>query len=571
MNLKEKLKKFKICKEYTILLIIILLNIAIRIPIIPHEMGSDSFVYHSLTNSILAEQKIKWDFSLSDLVSTDVSSLPAINSLDLAMLRLYTGLSIEELILLFSIFLGMLGVFSSYLMAREIFKGTLLRVLAVLLFSLSPTFISISLFTISTRGLFMAVLPLLIWSFLRLLNTGERSHMLLCLLFFALLVPVHHLFFLTYAFLGAFIVTEAVSAARRKLNPQDIEPHLPTLLFLSALLVLAFAAFMVNRMLGILQLNALLLAMIVAAACLTFSFKGRFHQIYGRMRNISNASRLALPMILVLVLVALLFLQFFSGLAFFERLKYGYKSGLYFNGDSNYIVFLNMCIDYGSSMGILLPFALAGFLLMLKNVNENKTHLFFLISFLACSSILIHGEYMTIFLLPVCSIFITLGLIGAISKLKKHPRLLAVSTVVCISATLLFSMYMTEHWTFKVDRAQNREWLQDRTIYSALFLDGINRESANVTTNNGAIISRITVLISKFSVGWIYEIMPYSYDDTNIKRLISEKDIGYVVEDKNIPNHLTGSSQLYPAPFLVGVRSNGDRIYDNGLEIIWVI
>jgi hypothetical protein len=47
-------------KTYTILLLLVLLNIAVRIPVAPHEIGNDSFFIHWMAQSILEEGIALW-------------------------------------------------------------------------------------------------------------------------------------------------------------------------------------------------------------------------------------------------------------------------------------------------------------------------------------------------------------------------------------------------------------------------------------------------------------------------------------------------------------------------------
>jgi hypothetical protein len=53
--------------------------------------------------------------------------------------------------------------------------------------------------------------------------------------------------------------------------------------------------------------------------------------------------------------------------------------------------------------------------------------------------------------------------------------------------------------------------------------------------------------------------------------MIIENNISYVLVNERIPYEVTGSSKLYPAPFLRQMHNIDDNIYDNGLLGVWTV
>ncbi|MBN2013928.1 MAG: hypothetical protein JW778_01995 [Candidatus Altiarchaeota archaeon] len=570
--MQHKTELPKLGKEHLILLMLVLLNVAIRLPVVPHEVGSDSFVYHDMAKSIIDDKQVKWTFYFWELFSKDSSSLPVISSLNLAILSKVTRLDIEGIILIFSVFLGIVGTLSAYLMAKELTKNTKIRLLITFLFSLSPIYLSITMFTVSTRGLNMAILPLLIWCLLRLQNTKRSIYIVLTTFLFMLFIPIHHSFVLVYSIIMAFIAAHFYFKVvdRTKSLKKRFHLHLPVALFLILIVVTIVSAFVLNYFLHMFSLNILLFITLLFVFYVTYAFNENIHYLSNRTQRILDFLYLFLPLILVVMLLSLILVQFFSGLAFFEKLRGGYEQGLFFEGSSSYIIFLNMCIDYGSSEGILSPFAIIGFLTMLASVNKNKNYLFLFLALISSSFLLVYGEYMTIFLLPLFSILTGYGLMAFASKLRKHRKLITSFFIVCVAISLVFSNFMLYHWVLsKRDRAGNTGWLQERTIHVSYFLDKMNGYGTSILTNDALFARQTKTILQNTEIGGMYELTNQPYESQRMLNLISDDKLRYFMKNENIPQETTGAERLYPSPFIMRIDRNEDKIYDNGFQGIW--
>lgn len=544
-------------KEFIILLLLILLNIAFRLPITPHEIGVDAFGTHYVANSISINHRVEWSINPRDLLSLNPSIPVVILPLNLSIISQYTGLDIEKIILFFSIFLGIMGTLFSYLMAREILDDRFFRFLVVFCFSVSPIFLSVTSWTASTRGMFIAFLPLFIWCFLRFGNSNKKEYIVLAFFLFIMLIPVHGMFILSYTIWGAFIITEIYVRVRPRIRSITKFTHLSTVLFILFVSIVSSLFFLVNTFLEKLALNILLFLLIFSLWCVIYLLHKRYTHIIARIKPASNYLRLIVPIFLAFLFILLFLPQFFSGLALFERLKWSYHRGMFFTGWANYIIFLNMCVDYGSSEGILLPFALIGFFTILKNVDKHKNYFFLILILLPCTAFLIQGEYMNMFLSPILSILIAFGLLKIVCILKSRcSEKITIGFVTgLLIISLLFSNYMIQYWVFRINPISgNTYWMQEKTVFTALFLNDLGKNST-IVTNDGLLRARIHAITGISIDSRIYA---------------KEIEADYILENMNIyGSYLSGSKpDVHPSEFLESVHRYKDKIYCNGFESI---
>jgi len=218
-------------KEYVAITILTLLNIIIHYPITPHELGDDSFFIHNTANSILDYSYAKWiihPLSFFGLYPYSYASgVPYL----LAIYSLISGLEMETTIYIISLSLGILGMFAAYVMAGEFINNFYFKSLVAFIFSTSPLALKFTIWTVSTRGMFLMLLPLFIWCLLNMYKKYQHRYLFLSALFFISLASAHKMFVLTLlviiAYLFAIILPRITKKAHLKLLP-----HMLLLLFI---------------------------------------------------------------------------------------------------------------------------------------------------------------------------------------------------------------------------------------------------------------------------------------------------------------------------------------------------
>jgi hypothetical protein len=207
-------KKFIKSNKWIPLLFLVLLNIIFRIPITPHETGSDSYFVHILANSIIQFGHAKWIIHPLSAVGLHPYSYQSGVPLLLSEFSIVSGISIELSIILLSICFGVLAVFTSYIMAGEIKNELNFKLTVAFVFSLSPLLLKYSIWTIPARGPFLVLLPLFIWSLLRYHRSHDWKWIFLIVTLFVLLATMHKLFYFTFLIMIAYFF--AIIAVRYK-------------------------------------------------------------------------------------------------------------------------------------------------------------------------------------------------------------------------------------------------------------------------------------------------------------------------------------------------------------------
>jgi hypothetical protein len=150
-----------------LLVLLVILNAIIRIPLVPHELGLDSFSIHLYADSITEYGEILWIRHLIHLFGFGETP-PALPVL-ISGFSQCLGISSELSILLLSFLSGIFGAIAAYVFIYYVTKDDSISYLAALLFSLSP-------------------------EFLRLTNTNKRlSYIVLLFSVYALLMATHHM------------------------------------------------------------------------------------------------------------------------------------------------------------------------------------------------------------------------------------------------------------------------------------------------------------------------------------------------------------------------------------------
>ena len=218
-------------KEYVVIALLIVLNIIIRYPVTPHELGSDSFFIHDLANSISEYGYAKWVIHpLSFFGLYPYSYASGVPHL-LSICSSITGLGMEWTIYMVSLLLGILGIFGAFVMAGEFSDNFYFKSLVAFIFSLSPLALKFTVWTVSTRGMLLMLLPLFIWGLLRLYKEYRHKYLFLSVLLFILLASSHKTFVLTLPIIAAFFLAILLPRIEKRINTK-YSPYILSTLFI---------------------------------------------------------------------------------------------------------------------------------------------------------------------------------------------------------------------------------------------------------------------------------------------------------------------------------------------------
>ncbi|MBP1910291.1 hypothetical protein [Methanolobus bombayensis] len=198
-NTYNKTKSMK----YLLFFLLIVLNFVIRLPSIPHEKGYDSFFIHALANSIStfgsADWWIHWLSVFGFYAYSYASAVPFV----LSGMHQLTGIEMEIVILMYCILLGLISIFTAYVLAGRLYPNFTFKYGVALFFSIAPGVMLFSTWEVSTRGLFILLLPLFIYLLLSEINMLKKIFLLVILAIFQF--AVHHYGFILIPIIFIYI------------------------------------------------------------------------------------------------------------------------------------------------------------------------------------------------------------------------------------------------------------------------------------------------------------------------------------------------------------------------------
>jgi len=199
-------------------LFLVSLNLLVRYPRTPHELGLDGFIFHGMTLTLVEDGAAKWVIHPLSYFGLYPLSHPSGSIFFLASLTDVSGVQIEGAILLFDFGLILVGILAAFMLSMEIRRDEALALLVGAFFSLSPRLVSGLLWEIPTRTLFSVFVPLFIWMLLRWHRSRDHRWLGFVVVVLVVMMSAHRLTVLMAAILIAFILTEIMQVASRTLR-----------------------------------------------------------------------------------------------------------------------------------------------------------------------------------------------------------------------------------------------------------------------------------------------------------------------------------------------------------------
>jgi hypothetical protein len=542
----------KFSKRVNFLLISFLLaiNVAIRYPVISHEIGVDSFVIHILGNSITQNHYAKWILHPLSYIGLYPLSYPSAYPYLAAGVSTSCGMDVERSILAISVVLGLIGVFSTYFLAREIKNDDLFCFVAALAFTFSPIFLKMTFWQASTRNLFMSLSPACI---LLLLKTRGFSVNRMTFLFIILLFTVG-----TSHRLGVFMIFILIA-------------------YLTSVLL--------------------------------FAFYKQLVPILAKSRKTQFSLRILGPSIIVAIFIALL-AMLFSGnnpLQGAEGLI-TYEETRLFSGSSPPILILNLFISLIGRIGIMLVFGLIGSLYLIWKKNKTLYDVFLIVSLIFLFPTIGMRTYSSAFFLVFFSLLAGFCFILLFRLLKKRRLIVLTLLMVSLVASVGFVGFMFDTWRMEdqsmpestYDAALYMKYMTDSTFVAN---DGLLAARVGAISGNPCLpigggtlpangpeqliygylqqddFEIIPIPIQKISVGsdalyqakgagdverdWTKNIHWNNCDEVP-RNLIIKYNLQYSLARKDLGNRIWAFSTTYHSRLLASLDYVRYRIYDNG-------
>jgi len=205
--------KFSKYNTYTLVALLIILNIIFRYPTTPHQIGWDSFTINLLANSISEFGYAKWWIHPASIGGFYPYSYASVVPFFLSGISQCTGIGMQCVIWIFGVLIGIFSASTAYLMAGAIKDDDVFKYVVALVYSTSTGILYFTTWTVSTRGLFIVLLPLFIYLLLKC-RISIAKYSILTLILFVVLLITHHLFY----YIIPIVVTYPLAIIFYKLN-----------------------------------------------------------------------------------------------------------------------------------------------------------------------------------------------------------------------------------------------------------------------------------------------------------------------------------------------------------------
>ena len=523
--------------QFVLWICLISVIILFRLPSTPHEIGFDSVEMHVLANSVSAFGEARWWINSLSVGGFYPYSYASAVPFMLSGISQCTGIDMEWTIWLFCVVIGLLSAFAVYLVAGAIWENDIFKFLVVFGYSTSQGILTYTTWTVTTRGFLIALLPLFVYTLLKC-RTSAIRYGIFTFVLFVLLMLTHHLFYFTIPLIMACFIIAVLYKLSEHIN---IKEKIPT-------------------------------------------------QIYENIGNIAMCA----------IFLVMLSLPFFMRSLWETDIELG-RSGI----NSRYTMMLPIFSNYVRYVGIPIFFVIGGYSYLLFKREKRFEEWFLLISVACLAPLLYMPTYMKQFagLFAFLLIGVAITNIATIkthaSKKKKYIWILIV--ILLLLSTSFSGYYQYIHFLNEPSTYKSRYmeeatyagglWIKesiDKNIFYNNRLVGLRAfavsgvptlfggtiaqtygfedvSELNITKNSPLSVEfykdgpYVKTLGTPYLDGRIGLLMGSGIESRWGKRLISQHNISYVIEDEDIGDNV----------FIRSVHPVKNNVYDNGKIRIW--
>lgn len=185
---------------------LICFNVLVRLPRTDHESGVDSFAIHLFATAITDQGKIPWILNPLGYFGWYPLSYPSAAPVLISGVGQMAGLPEEGAILALDLLYGVIGALGGFVMARAFRRDDVFGLLAAATFSLAPRFVSFTLWSGSSRNLFMVMIPFFLWGLVRSYRKPSLPNIAVLILVLIFMLGTHRLTILLAVVVIAFII-----------------------------------------------------------------------------------------------------------------------------------------------------------------------------------------------------------------------------------------------------------------------------------------------------------------------------------------------------------------------------
>lgn len=396
--------------KYSILGFMLTFILMFKYPSESHEYGKDSFVVHTLAKHLQDLDFAPWLIHPASAYALYPFSYAPGMSFLLVSLSDLSGLSIELVILIFSIILSFVGVFGMFMFTSEISDRFDVKFVAAFLFAFTPALSTYLTWTMSTRGPFICIMTLILWAFARTINARHKLKIFIVALILLFIIPTIHHFFLLFpivllAYLASYITVLGLEHTNR------VSIYYRENVMIASVLIFAFMVFL-------------------------FYLQATSVDIYAPDQ------------------------------AYFKVwFAYGEE-------DSPLTLAINIIVYYGTSMGVLMLLGGVGLANVLGNIHKSRVEWTLLYLIIFFTLFLVDKKYLKIFVAPLFLPLLAIGFVAIMNKIEYRKDLYVVifSTLLFIAAS--HGSFATQQWSDvrTVEETGYHHYMNDGTYNSGVYV-----------------------------------------------------------------------------------------------------
>lgn len=180
----------------------------------------------------------------------------------------------------------------------------------------------------------------------------------------------------------------------------------------------------------------------------------------------SLGRRLLFAAVYLFSLTGMLFAQLVGVIPGPFLIESGYASGAIFTGDNLPILFANMILDYGSSLGVAALFVPIGFLTLLT-ARPQFEGMFVLFVLLCMGWVLGQGQYAILLVLVPLAAMAVWGFARSVSRVSSKKLMVALLASLLVAATAASALWMVGRWS---EASGEALFVDETLVNSAVYL-----------------------------------------------------------------------------------------------------
>src|SRR5256885_2595699 len=223
---------------------LICVNLLVRYPLLSHEIGIDTFIFHGMATDLAALGHAKWTLHPLSYLGLYPLSQPSGSPFFVVAFSGISSVSIEGSILLMDLTIAPIAILVAFLLGWEFARNEVFALLLAAVLSFTPTLLTALVWQMPTRIMFTILLPLFIWSMIRLAREPRRQHAFISIATFLVMMSFHRLTVfvslvaIAYVLTGILLVGLHTLRLRRpefflRKGISRLSPYLTMLAFLS--------------------------------------------------------------------------------------------------------------------------------------------------------------------------------------------------------------------------------------------------------------------------------------------------------------------------------------------------